>query len=193
MILTTLLKALALSSFLPATLACSPPMSGPCQGPKELTIGSDGPPPPETVGFKINHFALLVNDLAATRHFYGDILGMRHIFTYKASERYTIMYMGHQQRCTNSTTGAMTGCEMFTAKNRLSGLIEFVHFEGTKVTPPSLPLAAGLPTLGALLVLTSAPIRSPSLRRKTCSTLSRTLASSCPTSPRRRSIWSAPA
>jgi lactoylglutathione lyase len=94
----------------------------------ELTTGTDGPADPATIGFTIGHFALLVNDLAATRHFYGDALGLRHIFTYNSSEEYTIMYMGHAQGGKNGT-GYQTGEEMFSEVFNMEGLIEFIEFK----------------------------------------------------------------
>ncbi|PVH67322.1 hypothetical protein DL98DRAFT_662678 [Cadophora sp. DSE1049] len=51
-----------------------------------LEIGTDGTANAETIGYTINHFALISNNLTATWEFYGTLLGMRHNFTYSASE-----------------------------------------------------------------------------------------------------------
>lgn len=52
-----------------------------------FVLGSDGPSPPATLGYTINHFGLLTNDLDAMTSFYVDIIGLRHIFTVSSSER----------------------------------------------------------------------------------------------------------
>ena len=109
--------------------ACGPSVDARCQGPKELTVGTDGPAPLETRGYSINHFALISNDLNATRKFYGNILGMRHVFTYDASDRFSLMYMSYAHGGKNGT-GFMSGCELYTEKANLDGLIEFIHVNG---------------------------------------------------------------
>lgn len=91
----------------------------------KFTLGADGPADPATLGFAINHVCLIVNDLNETRRFYGDVIGMRHIFTYDASKEYAIMYMGHAQGGKNGT-GFMTGEELLSEKNNLGGLVEFL-------------------------------------------------------------------
>jgi lactoylglutathione lyase len=133
-----LIASLAIAVLLPTSLSCSPSQANPSDG---LTIGTDGPAPPATIGYTINHFALLVNNLTATRHFYGDILGMRHIFTFQASPTYSVMYMGHAQGGKNGI-GYMTGAELFAQKDNIEGLIEFVYLETNNVrnTTPSFPL-----------------------------------------------------
>lgn len=60
-----------------------------------FTFGSDQPSDPATLGYTINHMALIVNNLTASMNFYGDVLGMRHIFTYAASDAYSFTYMGY--------------------------------------------------------------------------------------------------
>lgn len=135
-----LIASIAIAALLPTSLSCSPSQANPSDGPSPLTIGTDGPAPPATIGYTINHFALLVNNLTATRRFYGDILGMRHIFTFQASPTYSVMYMGHAQGGKNGT-GYMTGAELFAQKDNIEGLIEFVYLETNNVrnTIPSLP------------------------------------------------------
>ena len=81
----------------------------------DFVLGTDGPPDEETIGFNINHLCLVVNDLDASVHFYGKILGMRHIFTYRASETYTIVYMGYS-RGGEDGKGFQTGEELNKAK-----------------------------------------------------------------------------
>lgn len=38
--------------------------------------GNDGPADAATAGFVINHFSLIVNDLAESRYFYGEICSL---------------------------------------------------------------------------------------------------------------------
>ncbi|RDW72558.1 VOC family protein [Aspergillus mulundensis] len=90
-------------------------------------IGEDGPAPPETVGYFINHVGLLTTNLPALKHFYGDILGMRQIFDVQLTPEFTITYMGHSQGGRNGT-GFQTGAELNLAKNNLAGLLEIVQF-----------------------------------------------------------------
>lgn len=127
---SSLFSALLASVLVPSTDACTHHLTRNqvSSGYPALTVGTDGPADPATIGFTIGHLALLVNDLAATRHFYGDALGLRHIFTYNASEEYTIMYMGHAQGGRNST-GYQTGEEMFSEIYNMGGLIEFIEFK----------------------------------------------------------------
>jgi lactoylglutathione lyase len=90
-----------------------------------FTIASDPPAPPATLGFRLAHIALFVNDLTTTKHFYGDILGMREIFRIDATADYSVMYMGHAQGGLNGT-GFMEGSEMMRELYNLGGLVEFI-------------------------------------------------------------------
>lgn len=90
-----------------------------------FSIGNDPRQEVATVGFRLGHIALFVNDLAATKHFYGDVLGMREIFRLDATADYSIMYMGHTQGGLNGT-GYMTGEEMMRELYNMAGLIEFI-------------------------------------------------------------------
>ncbi|KAH9219610.1 hypothetical protein DL95DRAFT_483824 [Leptodontidium sp. 2 PMI_412] len=87
--------------------------------------GNDGPADAATAGFVINHFSLIVNDLAESRYFYGEILGMRHMFTYEASANLSFMYMSLAHGGKNGT-GYQTGAELTREKNNSEGLIEFI-------------------------------------------------------------------
>lgn len=116
---------LALSA--PLAIACNPPPPT-NDTTSSFETGSDGPADPATLGYTINHFSLISSDLEKTRCFYGDVLGMRHIYTYHASPNYTIMYMGHAQGGKNGT-GFMTGEELLSEKDNMVGLIEFVNLK----------------------------------------------------------------
>jgi lactoylglutathione lyase len=91
-----------------------------------FTVGSDGPALPETLGFALNHFSLIVSDLEASMHFYGTILGMRHMFTAHLSPTYSVTYMAHSHGGRNGT-GFQTGEELLREKNNANGLIEFQY------------------------------------------------------------------
>jgi lactoylglutathione lyase len=121
------LSTVILACLLPLVLSCNPPppSTTPTNTYPQMHLGTDGPAEAATLGYTVNHFSLIVNDLAKTRHFYGKILGMRHIFTYDASANYSIMYMGHAQGGKNGT-GYMTGEDLFKEKDNIQGLIEFV-------------------------------------------------------------------
>lgn len=136
--LTSLINVLAFI-FIPSTLGSLPHIKRQAtNGYPDLTIGSDGPADAATVGFTIGHLALLVNDMAATQRFYGDVLGMRHILTYNSSADYTIMYMGHSQGGKNGT-GYQTGPDMFSEVYNMEGLIEFIEFKVRRHYGSSLP------------------------------------------------------
>jgi len=79
-------------------MACQPDFSvaNKTEGYPQVISGTDGPADAATSGFVINHFSLIVNDLAESRYFYGEILGMRHMFTYEASAGLAFMYVTYR-------------------------------------------------------------------------------------------------
>jgi catechol-2,3-dioxygenase len=89
------------------------------------TEGNDPPADPATKSYFSNHIGLLVSDLTATRQWYSDVLGMRHIFTVDVSPSYSVMYMGHSQGGKNGS-GYQTGQEMARDRGNLAGLVEFI-------------------------------------------------------------------
>ncbi|KAK5047300.1 hypothetical protein LTR84_006822 [Exophiala bonariae] len=95
-----------------------------------MTIGTDGLAPPETLGYAINHFSLIVSNLTASKEFYGNVLGMRHMFTAQLSPHYSVTYMGHAHGGRNGT-GYQTGAELLREKNNANGMIEFQYFAGS--------------------------------------------------------------
>ncbi len=96
-----------------------------------LHLGNDGPADQETVGFAINHLSLIVKNLTASKHFYGKVLGMRHIFTADLTPFYSVAYMGHAQGGRNGS-GYQTGAEMLRDKNNAAGLLEFQYFANSE-------------------------------------------------------------
>lgn len=92
-ILRDLYAALAVACvMLPSlTLACPPSLTK-RQSSDAFVLGSDGPADQATLGYTMNHFSFVVNDMEAMMHFYGKILGMRHIFTYHATPKFDIVY-----------------------------------------------------------------------------------------------------
>ena len=99
-------------------------------------LGDDGPAPPATLGYTLNHFGLLVDDMDAMKHFYGEVLGMRTIFTFQASPEYEIVYMGYSHGGKNGT-GYQTGTELFAEKTNVEGLLEMTHFKNGDTTDPA--------------------------------------------------------
>lgn len=86
-----------------------------------VTIGTDPPAPSQANGYALNHMALIVTDLPSMRHFYGTILGVRHIITYRVSPGYLVTYMGH-----TLPDGFQTGDEMLKDLRHRNGLLEFL-------------------------------------------------------------------
>jgi len=117
---------LALSSLPKPALSCVPQLHIHDETPENpVAIGTDGPADPATVGFNLNHLGIQVSDIAASREFYGDVLGLRHIFTFTASEDYIIVYMGYAQGGRNGT-GHQTGAEMARDQRNSNGLLELI-------------------------------------------------------------------
>ena len=96
-----------------------------------LTIGSDPPADPATLGFQINHLSLNVRNLTASMAYYGSVLGMRHIFTAQLSPTYSVTYMGHAHGGKNGT-GYQTGEELLREKNNAQGMLELQYFAASK-------------------------------------------------------------
>lgn len=79
-------------------------------------VGNDGPADPATLGYTINHFALLTSNITVMKQFYGEVLGMRTIFSYGAGTPYEVLYMGYSHGGKNGT-GFQSGEELFAEKN----------------------------------------------------------------------------
>ncbi|KAH7121176.1 Glyoxalase/Bleomycin resistance protein/Dihydroxybiphenyl dioxygenase [Dendryphion nanum] len=106
--------------------------------PFDYIPGTDGPADQATSGYFVNHIGLLVSNITASREWYTTVLGMRHVFTIRLNEYYTIMYMAHAQGG-RSGQGYQTGAELARDKNNLAGLVEFMQYHPTskdvKFTP----------------------------------------------------------
>ncbi|KAK2759954.1 hypothetical protein FQN54_002690 [Arachnomyces sp. PD_36] len=101
-----------------------------------MKLGPNEPADPATLGYSVNHFGLVVKDLDATIDFYTKVIGMRHIFTYSASDKFSIAYIGHSHGGKNGT-GYQTTEEMLREKNNSGGLMEFLHLKGGNSAPLS--------------------------------------------------------
>ena len=113
MLPTAILAVLAMSSAVAPVLA--------------QQVGSDGPADPATKGYFFFQTALHVRDMAASRRFYGDLLGLRHIFTYATpAGDYSLTLLGHAQGGRNQS-GFQTGPELVSETTNLAGLIE-LHY-----------------------------------------------------------------
>lgn len=98
--------------------ACSP-RSDAESSDNPFVIGNDGPAPEATLSYAINHFGLLTTNLDAMKNFYGNILGMRHIFDAHVTPEYTVTYMGYAQGGRNGT-GFQSGAELARDKNNVA-------------------------------------------------------------------------
>jgi lactoylglutathione lyase len=120
---TPILRLLLLCFITPLIDACSPPTNS---SSSPLTLGTDGPADIATNGYNLNHLGLIISNATATLHFYGKILGLRHIFTFHASPSYDIIYMGYSHGGKNGS-GYETGEQLYSQKTNSEGLIEFIY------------------------------------------------------------------
>jgi lactoylglutathione lyase len=112
----------------PMALSCNLQTNLTSPLPYNQTIGDDCPADPATSSYFINHASVTVSNITATKEWYRDVLGMRHMFTVELSDKYTIMYMGHSQGGRNGR-GYQEGKELARDKNNLAGLMEFVEYK----------------------------------------------------------------
>lgn len=123
MLPTKKLLITAFLSFMSITIrACAPPVNAS----EAFKIGQDGPADAATLGYSLNHFSLLVNDLEASTRFYTKILGMRHVFTFQATPEYSINYLSYSQGGSNGT-GYQTGEALFAQKTNTMGQLELIY------------------------------------------------------------------
>ncbi|KAJ0415027.1 hypothetical protein BJY00DRAFT_318220 [Aspergillus carlsbadensis] len=99
--------------------------------PDNMIIGTDGPADPATKGYYIYQTGLNVRDLNASKHFYGDILGMRTMLTIQYTPSFSLTYMGFAQGGRNGT-GFQTGAELLREKNNSGGMVKLLHFSNAK-------------------------------------------------------------
>ena len=131
--------ATLLAASLPAVHACEP--QGNSSASEQFTMGSDGPADAATIGYNINHVGLNVNDLDAAMHFYGKVLGMRHIFTYQVSPILELVYLGFSVGGKNGT-GFQTSEELYKQEDNTAGLLELLHRKDCNDSVPAEPLPA---------------------------------------------------
>ncbi|KAK4167755.1 Glyoxalase/Bleomycin resistance protein/Dihydroxybiphenyl dioxygenase [Cladorrhinum sp. PSN259] len=93
--------------------------------------GPDIPPSPFTAGYFINHVALNTHNLTRSVAWYRDALGFQVLFTYRASPRYSVVYLAHSTQTENETY--QTAAELTEAmmSGRVRGLLELVYFDRT--------------------------------------------------------------
>jgi lactoylglutathione lyase len=91
-----------------------------------FSVGTDPPQPPATLGYMLNHFALVISDVERTVHFYRDVHGLRTVLNYDMPE-FTFIYLGYPDGGKNGT-GYQTGQEMQNEQKNREGLIEFLHY-----------------------------------------------------------------
>lgn len=93
-----------------------------------IELGSDAPSDPATAGYFVNHLSLNVRNLTASLAFYTEALGMRHVFTVRATPRLSIAYLGHAHGGRNGT-GYQTARELLRDKNNAQGLVEMLWLD----------------------------------------------------------------
>lgn len=111
-----------LTSLVSTSNACAPPVNAS----EAFQLGTDGPADPATLGYSLNHFGILVNDIEESVHFYTKVLGMRHVFTFHATPTYEIVYLSYSQGGSNGT-GFQTGEALFAQKTNTEGQLELIY------------------------------------------------------------------
>lgn len=81
----------SLFAFFPLALSCNIPAqsNSSVPWPFNITHGTDCPADPATTSYFINHVGFVVSNLTATRDWYREVLGMRHVFTVDLSSEYS--------------------------------------------------------------------------------------------------------
>ena len=92
-------------------------------------VGTDPPQPPSTYGYSVNHVALQVSNITETRAFWGDVLGLRFIFSFLVANgdktgNNLVTYMGYPYG--DGQIGNQTGAELLSNIHNRDGLVEFL-------------------------------------------------------------------
>lgn len=114
-----------LSALASACLTVPPPTDN---NTSPFQLGPDVRSDPATAGYFSNHISLNVRNLTASLEFYSNVLGLREIFTYRATEHMSVAYMGHSQGGRNGSA-FQTSDEMNRLKNNALGLLEMLHLD----------------------------------------------------------------
>jgi lactoylglutathione lyase len=101
---------------------------GPAPAFPTIVAGSNEPADWATMGYVLNHFSLNVNNLTASIDFYTKVFGLRLIFTFYASERFSITYMAHSHGGKNGTA-YQTVDDLNKYKNNMEGLLELIYYD----------------------------------------------------------------
>ncbi|KAI9667442.1 MAG: hypothetical protein M1821_000258 [Bathelium mastoideum] len=147
--------------FLTFTIAALPHFSDACLGHAllqkrqlggfNITYGDSTPQPPETVGYNLNHLAIIVPNLTATLDFYINALGFRELFTVPLNDDYSFTYLSYPQGGRNGT-GYQTAQEMTREKNNSEGLLEILYSASdSNITAPGTSNGVGFSHLGFLV------------------------------------------
>jgi lactoylglutathione lyase len=90
-----------------------------------------------TVGFKMNHMMMRIQDPARSLRFYVDLLGMRTVFTMNAGP-FTIYYLGYPQEPEHQEDLTKFGEDTLANLVHTLGLLELYHIHGTENEPAGL-------------------------------------------------------
>lgn len=99
-------------------------------------LGTDQPLTPDdpTIGYKLFHVMLRIQDPVKSLHFYIDLMGMRTVFTMNTGP-FTIYYLGYPQTEEHRADPAKFGRDTLSQLAYTPGLIELYHVHGSENEP----------------------------------------------------------
>jgi lactoylglutathione lyase len=124
-------QLVALATVLPLAMALAPPLiprqdEPPTESP--ITLGPDTPTDSATIGYNINAITLNTNNLTRSIEWYRDVFGMRHMFTYKATDILSVALLGHSAGGRNHSAYQTTQ-ELIRFKNNEGGKMELIALD----------------------------------------------------------------
>jgi lactoylglutathione lyase len=117
----------ALATVLPLAMAFVPRQDEPAAE-NPMTLGPDTPTDQATIGYNINAITLNTNNLTRSIEWYRDVFGMRHMFTYKATDILSVALLGHSAGGRNHSAYQTTQ-ELIRFKNNEGGKMELIALD----------------------------------------------------------------